>query len=290
MSNSESEADKRENAREGAGGQTEQRRGGAAKSSAQAVLGQKRRSGRLNKRLILGVIGFAVVGMLVLNFLPLGGKAKSGDGADAVYANDSMPMDVKEMAMKLPAAAPATTSGQSSFGRLSTVNNPFAGYPTSVTEPQATSARGGTPVAARDYQGIAAADSRLEAEQAARRAPMEVATKLTAGLAASGAGQSSNTGSQTAYDGPTSVAGSPQIPYSAQTAPLCRGRGSTPGRLHSWGDLSGLQRPDNEGRVLRAESRSCSAERGSTGRPKPSSFHHLCRNHHPGGPGNGDQH
>ena len=240
MINGESNADKREGAQTGGARQTEQRAGASAKSSADAVLGRKGRSGRLNKRLILGVIGFAVVGMLVLNFLPSGGKAKSGDGTDAVYANDSMPMDVKEMAMKLP-AEPATTSPQSGLGQLSTVNNPFAGYPTSVNGPQATPVKGGSGAPApgsggRDYQGMAAADSRLEAERAARRAPMEVATKLTAGLAVGGASQPSGAGTQAASENPSYVSANAQAPNQTRPVPYVAG-GAVPQVAYTPGEI-----------------------------------------------------
>src|SRR5208283_1010874 len=154
----------------------------SAKASAESVIGKKVPRGRLNKRLILGVIASAVVGMLVLNFLPAGNKTKgSGDGADAVYANDSMPQDVKELAMRAPEVpmGPATSTQPSGYSRMSTVNNPFEGYTTgtravSAREASAQSATGPS----KDYQGMAVSDARLEAEKAARRAPMEVATKL----------------------------------------------------------------------------------------------------------------
>jgi hypothetical protein len=158
------------------------------KATPEAVIGRKGPTGRLNKRLILGVIGSAVVGMLVLNFLPSNGKTKGGSSSEAVYANDTMPQDVKEMAMKLPEVptASAASSGVSGYGRTSTVNNPFAGYPTASSETRAASGREtsgqASGAAGRDYQGNAAADALLEADKAARRAPMEVATKLTAGL------------------------------------------------------------------------------------------------------------
>src|SRR5208337_2349785 len=104
--------------------------GASAKASPESVIGGAGPRGRLNKRLILGVIACAVVGMLVLNFLPAGNKTKgSGDGADAVYANDSMPQDVKELAMRVPQVpmSSATSAQPSGYSRMSTVNNPFAG-------------------------------------------------------------------------------------------------------------------------------------------------------------------
>ena len=96
--------------------------------------------GRLNKRLILGVIAAIGIGMLILNFLPTDKKGKgSGNSPDAVYANDSMPQDVKEMAMRLPevkltSAAPLPTSG---FGRTSPVDRSLRRLPFGIKRDKA---------------------------------------------------------------------------------------------------------------------------------------------------------
>ncbi len=118
------------------------------------------------------------------------------------------------------------------------MNNPFAGYPTTVNEPQARAVGGGpTPSAAgRDYQGMAAADRRLEAETAARRAPMEVATKLTAGLAVGGSSPPGNTSAQAASSPPTYDAGSPQVPYRPQAVPYVAG-GAVPQVAYTPGEI-----------------------------------------------------
>lgn len=196
----------------------------SGKSRAEAVIGKRGPAGRLNKRLILVVIGAAVVGMLVLNFLPLGGKAKgSGDGPDSVYANDTMPQDVKEMAMKMPAATFTSPQSPAGFPRMSTVNNPFAGYPTAASESPAASTRGANAQqvssAGRDYQGMAASDARAEAERAARRAPMEVATKLTAGLATNPSSQSSSPGAKVGSEAPTSPNTYTPAQYAGRSVP-----------------------------------------------------------------------
>ena len=161
----------------------------AAKISPEKVIGRNRPVGRLKKKLILGVIAALGVGMLILNFLPSDRKGKGrGDGADAVYANDTMPQDVKDMAMKLPEVKIGTASSNPTpgYGRTSSLNNPFSGYPAGSKEsspPQGRSAAGeGSGGSGKDYTGMAATDARLESERLARRAPMEVATKLTAGL------------------------------------------------------------------------------------------------------------
>ena len=212
------------------------------KAAPEAVIGRKGPTGRLNKRLILGVIGSAVVGMLVLNFLPSNGKAKGGSSSEAVYANDTMPQDVKEMAMKLPevptaSAAPSQVSG---YGRTSTVNNPFAGYPTASSETRAPSGREtsgqASGAAGRDYQGNAAADALLEAEKAARRAPMEVATKLTAGLSVGPSGQSAASESTGVPQSPSYSSSSSPVQYTGQPLPYPVGStapqvGYTPGEI-----------------------------------------------------------
>ena len=169
---------------------------GAASSKAapEEVIGKRSRGGRLNKRLILGVIAASVIGMLVLNFLPGDRKGKGNSSSDAVYANDTMPQDVREMAMKLPEVNLTTSAPipQGAYGRTSGVHDPFKGYPTASSEPAPTGRSttvGGT---GKDYQGMASADAQLEAERAARRAPMEVATKLTAGITVASAVQSTS--------------------------------------------------------------------------------------------------
>jgi hypothetical protein len=170
-----------------------------AKASPEQVIGRKRKVGRLNKRLILGVIAALVIGMLVLNFLPTDKKGKgAGDSADAVYANDRMPQDVKDMAMKLPEVklTSASPTPASRYGQTSALNNPFAGYASETSETKPTFTRSATgdstSGASKDYQGMAASDARLEAERVARRAPMEVATKLTAGLTVGAPGQAAS--------------------------------------------------------------------------------------------------
>ena len=185
------------------------------KVAPEAVIGKRHRGGRLNKRLILGVIAAAVVGMLVLNFLPTDKKGKGGE-SDAVYANDAMPQDVREMAMKLPEVkiAPASPTPPPGYGRTSAVNNPFAGYP-SASGPSArsTTTGEGSSGTGKDYSGMATADARLEAERAARRAPMEVATKLTAGLTVTPSAQSANSNVTVTSGTPVSTSSIAARPY-----------------------------------------------------------------------------
>ena len=170
-----------------------------SKASPESVIGRRARGGRLNKKLILGVIAACVVGMLVLNFLPNVGKGKARGDGDAVYANDTMPEDVREMAMKLPQVKipQAAASPQPVYGRTPGVHDPFAGYPAESVENRSSTGRGATGQsvsgAGKDYRGMATADARAEAEMAARRAPMEVATKLTAGLTVAPSGQTAST-------------------------------------------------------------------------------------------------
>jgi type IV secretion system protein VirB10 len=217
--------------------------GQGAKASPDQVIGRKRPMGRLNKRLILGVIAAIGIGMLILNFLPTDKKGNgSGNSPDAVYANDSMPQDVKEMAMRLPevkltSAAPLPTSG---FGRTSPVTGPFAGYPSGSNEIRPTSARSSAGEAAggagKDYSGMAAADARLEAERAARRAPMEVATKLTAGLAISAPSQAADTSTAGSVETPA-LSGSAVPTTSGQVTPYVVGSAVpqvayTPGEIY----------------------------------------------------------
>jgi len=241
VSNDQSEASEREGMRPEASGQ----KGGtkaSAKAAPEAVIGRKGPTGRLNKRLIFGVIGSAVVGMLVLNFLPSGGRTKGGSSSEAVYANDTMPQDVREMAMKLPevptaSAAPSQVSG---YGRTSTVSDRFAGYPTASSETRTLSGREASGQASggagRDYQGIAAADALLEAEKAARRAPMEVATKLTAGLTVGSSGQSAASASTGMPQSPSYSGSNSPVQYTGQPLPYPVGSaapqvGYTPGEI-----------------------------------------------------------
>ena len=242
MSSDQSEASKRDGMRPEGSTQDKGGTKASAKAAPEAVIGRKGPTGRLNKRLILGVIGSAVVGMLVLNFLPSNGKAKGGNSSDAVYANDTMPQDVKEMAMKLPEVptASASPSQVSGFGRTPTVNNPFAGYPTASSETRALSGREASGqasgAAGRDYQGNAAADALLEAEKAARRAPMEVATKLTAGLTVGPSGQSAASESTGVPQSPSYSSSSSPVQYTGQPLPYPVGSaapqvGYTPGEI-----------------------------------------------------------
>jgi type IV secretory pathway VirB10-like protein len=225
------------------GGPGKSAEAGSAKASPKSVIGRAGPRGRLNKRLILGVIASAVVGMLVLNFLPAGKKVKgSGDGADSVYANDSMPQDVKELAMRVSEVPvnSATSAHPTGYSRMSSVNNPFAGYPAGASETRAASARVASgPSAAgasKDYQGMAASDARLEAEKLARRAPMEVATKLTAGLTV-GASSQSVSASPTAVSEPAAYAGSgAPVQVKAQPVPYTVG-GAVPQVAYTPGEI-----------------------------------------------------
>lgn len=204
--------------------------GQGAKASPDQVIGRKRPMGRLNKRLILGVIAAIGIGMLILNFLPTDKKGNgSGNSADTVYANDRMPQEVKEMAMKLPevkltSPSPLPTSG---FGRTSPVTGPFAGYPSGSNEIRPTSARSASGEASggagKDYQGMAVADARLEAERAARRAPMEVATKLTAGLAVSAPGQAAAASTSGSVETPASIGSAVPAMSGSQATPYVVG-------------------------------------------------------------------
>jgi len=168
------------------------------KAAPEAVIGKRSRGGHLKKRLIMAVIAVSVVGMLVLNFLPGDRKRKSANEGDTVYANDTMPQDVREMAMKLPEVkiTPAASAPQPAFGRTSGIKDPFTGYPTGQSERSPSARTTGTEAASgagKDYSGMAATDARLEEERAARRAPMEVSTKLTAGLIVSASKQTAST-------------------------------------------------------------------------------------------------
>lgn len=209
--------------------------GPGAKASPDQVIGRKRPMGRLNKRLILGVIAAIGIGMLILNFLPTDKTGKgSGNSADAVYANDSMPQDVREMAMRLPevkltSASPLPTSG---FGRTSTVAGPFAGYPSGSNEIKPTSARSSAGEASggagRDYQGMAASDARLESERVARRAPMEVATKLTAGLTIGALGQAASARTAGSVETPASSGSTFPASIVGQITPSVLGSAALP--------------------------------------------------------------
>ena len=195
----------------------------SAKRAPEAVIGKRSRGGHLKKRLILAVIAASVIGMLVLNFLPSDRKRKGSNEGDAVYANDTMPQDVREMAMKLPEVkiAPATPSPPPAIGRTSGVKDPFTGYPTvpSQRSPEVRTA-GSEPAigAGKDYSGMAAADARLEEERAARRAPMEVSTKLTAGLVVSASRQAASTNAPEVPQTPVVVASGIPTPYPVQGA------------------------------------------------------------------------
>jgi type IV secretory pathway VirB10-like protein len=166
------------------------------KASPEQVIGKRRPMGRLNKRLILGVVGALGMGMLILNFLPSGKNTmQSTASQNSVYANDTMPQDIQEMALKVPPPTPASGSSvdTSGYQGAPNVGSPFAGYQGTTgdgTTPSSTTSPDSADMAARDYQGMAATDAKLEAEAAARRAPMEVATKLTAGLTVGSSGQS----------------------------------------------------------------------------------------------------
>ena len=144
--------------------------------------------------------------------------------------------------MKLPdvPTASAASSGVSGYGRTSTVNNPFAGYPTASSETRAPSGREtsgqASGAAGRDYQGNAAADALLEAEKAARRAPMEVATKLTAGLTVGPSGQSAASESTGVPQSPSYSSSSSPVQYTGQPLPYPVGStapqvGYTPGEI-----------------------------------------------------------
>ena len=186
------------------------------KVAPEAVIGKRHRGGRLNKRLILGVIAAPVIGMLVLNFLPTDKRGKGSGDSDAVYANDTMPQDVREMAMKLPEVkiAPASPAPVPAYGRTSAANNPFVGYPPrSAPSARSTTTGEGASGAGKDYSGMAAADARLEAERAARRAPMEVATKLTAGLTVAQSVQSANANVTVTSGTPASTSSIAAVPY-----------------------------------------------------------------------------
>jgi type IV secretion system protein VirB10 len=199
------------------------------KATPDAVIGRRFKGGRLNKRLILGVIAASVIGMLVLNFLPIDRKAKGGGGKDAVYANDTMPQDVKEMAMKLPEVKTTSVApnAQSTYGGTPGINDPFSGYPSAPSEKRLQGVRptAGQPASGsgKDYQGMAAADARLEAERAARRAPMEVATKLTAGLTVAPLVREANTSVTGTSTVPAVTIPSAAAPYWPETAPYAVG-------------------------------------------------------------------
>jgi hypothetical protein len=151
------------------------------KASPEQVIGKRRPMGRLNKRLILGVIGALGMGMLILNFLPSGKSKKFAESQNSVYANDTMPQDIQEMALSVPPPTPASGSSvdTSGYQGATKAGSPFAGYQGATgdgTTPSRTTSPDSADMAARDYQGMAATDAKLEAEAAARRAPMEVAT------------------------------------------------------------------------------------------------------------------
>ena len=215
----------------------------AAKVSPEKVIGRNRPVGRLKKKLILGVIAALGVGMLILNFLPSDRKGKGrGDGADAVYANDTMPQDVKDMAMKLPEVKIGTASSNPTpgYGRTSSLNNPFSGYPAGSKEsspPQGRSAAGeGSSGSGKDYTGMAATDARLESERLARRAPMEVATKLTAGLLVGVPGQVANATSTPTAETPLTVGTGVPKTYVGQETPYVMG-GAVPQVTYTPGEV-----------------------------------------------------
>ena len=190
------------------------------KAAPEAVIGKRSRGGHLKKRLIMAVIAASVIGMLVLNFLPADRGRKGSSEGDAVYANDTMPQDVREMAMKLPEVkiTPSSSAPQSAFGRTSGIKDPFAGYAVRTSERTSSAQTTSTEAASgagKDYSGMAQADARLEEERAARRAPMEVATKLTAGLAVAQSQQASNINTQGV---PVVAASSSPTPYPVQGA------------------------------------------------------------------------
>jgi type IV secretion system protein TrbI len=174
---------------------------GSGKASPEAVIGNRRPKARLNKKLVLGVIAALVVVMLAINFLPSSAKGKgSKDSPSAVYGTDSMPQDVREMALKMPeakavqAGVPAGGSGQVGATRPDVFAGYSAGGSSSSQGSVVSSSSGKT---TKDYQGMASSDAKLEAEEAARRAPMEVTTRLTAGLNTQEASTTSSTGATT---------------------------------------------------------------------------------------------
>lgn len=193
------------------------------KAAPEVVIGKRSRGGHLKKRLIMAVIAASVIGMLVLNFLPGDRGRKNSNEGDAVYANDTMPQDVREMAMKLPEVkiGPAASVPQPAFGRTSGIKDPFAGYAVRTAERTSNAQTTGTEAAngaGKDYSGMAAADARLEEERAARRAPMEVSTKLTAGLIVSASKQTASTNVPEVQQPPVVVASSSPAPYPVQGA------------------------------------------------------------------------
>ena len=213
------------------------------KASPQEVIGKRRPTGQLNKPLILGIVAALGVGMLILNFLP-GGKrpGQAGSSENSVYANDTMPQDIQEMALKMPEPSPTSTAPLSAYANQGTpkVASPFAGYPgaagDNTTTVRSTSSSSVSP-ATRDYQGAATTDARLEAEAAARRAPMEVATKLTAGLTVAASGQSEIPAQAGSSGSPSSAAGGTAITGSTQGAQNLAGTALpqasyTPGQIY----------------------------------------------------------
>ena len=214
------------------------------KASPEQVIGKRKPLGRLNKRLILGVAGAIGVVLLILNFLPGERSAKRNNSSEnGIYANDAMPQEVKEMALKMPevsrAAVPAT--GTSGYQGVTRVGGPFAGYPSATAE-GASSSRGSNAEAGssagRDYQGMAARDAKIEAETAARRAPMEVATKLTAGLATGASAQTNNTAQRSSSEpisNPTSTPAAtlgPQATQNVVGSALLPQASYTPGQIY----------------------------------------------------------
>lgn len=252
------------------------------KASAEAVIGKSKPMGRLNKRLILGVAGALGIGLLVLNFLPSEKASKQGssDGSP-VYANDTIPQDVKEMALKMPEASTTVGAATSSSGyqRPANVGNPFVGYQgTTGGSTSASRATGAdsTNVATRDYQGAAAAEAKIEAEAAARRAPMEVATKLTAGLTTGSSAQLNSSTVQSSSDRTSNPAAVTAAAPGIQPQNLVGGATSqasyTPGQIYR--DFNDQQ---SKSSFSQAQAEASAPNVGRTGGPGTFALYHFRR-------------
>lgn len=238
-------ADEKPDAGRKLGGLTKEGVEGAAskgKASPESVIGKSKPMGRLNKRLILGVAGALGIGLLVFNFLPSEKASKQANSEGSpVYANDTMPQDVKEMALRMPEASTSVAAATSSSGyqRPANVGNPFAGYQGTTGGSTSSSSPTGadsTNVATRDYQSAAAAEAKVEAEAAARRAPMEVATKLTAGLTTGASAQINSSMVQSSSDRTSNPAAVTAAAAGIQPQNLVGGANSqasyTPGQIY----------------------------------------------------------
>ena len=223
---------------------------------------------------------------LIFSRVEKAAKQGNSDGSP-VYANDTMPQDVKEMALKMPEASTTVAAATSSSGyqRPANVGNPFVGYQGttggSTSSSRATGADS-TNVATRDYQGAAAAEAKVEAEAAARRAPMEVATKLTAGLTTGASAQINSSTVQSSSDRTSNPASVTAAAPGIQPQNLVGGA-TLSGELYARADIPRLQRPTEQEFVFSGTGGISGAKRRTTRGPGTFALYHFCRHDNPCG-------